>query len=408
MEELNLDLLGLEDIVLSFESFKARKQYIIKEMATKPIDLEPRPNRMKKPPMADIATSPTRYFPQLYIQDELRYMLIDKYGKTRGEKTFDGLLDAMSSRPGAFYQQGGLLAAEKAGLIDALRKPSNGDYWQYSYYELWKEWMQANNHPINIDTPVTTPTPVAKPTPAPTIQTRPVATDDNDEINAKIERAFNALTGRGASDAEKAKSKARVDKILNSSNGFALARKMANATSEVYKLVQRAYYAAVEGSSDIAKLFWNKAVSLSVSESVDGTFTGLDIILENNTVGSDTYNYHLCDDGGCSTEWDIPLLLEIGTTFTHSFGKYKVSTYENGDKDIMCDKIDEHRTNESSSWDKAKVLQFAKDLIEDGRHGDGAYDIAGSILDDEAGLKDAIIKYIEVSDPLGWLANKIA
>jgi len=75
----------------------------------------------------------------------------------------------------------------------------------------------------------------------------------------------------------------------------------------------------------------------------------------------------------------------------------------------MITTINEFRKiNEGKSWDKAKVLQFAKDLVEDGRHGEQAYDIAGSVLDDEDGLKDAIVTYIGASDALGWLANKIA
>lgn len=96
MQDLDLDSLGLNDVVLSFESFKLRKQYMLKEMAVNPLDLEPRPNRMKKPPeLQGVASNPTGYFRELYIQDEMRHMLIDKYGKVRGEKTFDGLIDSM-------------------------------------------------------------------------------------------------------------------------------------------------------------------------------------------------------------------------------------------------------------------------------------------------------------------------
>jgi len=274
---IDLDILGLEDIILSFEAFKQRKQYIIKEMAANPIDLEPRPNRMKKPPVVGIATNPTSYFRDLYIQDEMRHMLIDKYGKVRGERTFDGLIDAMSSRPGAFFQAGGELADEKAGLIRTLNKQSNGDYWQYSYYELWKEWMNSIGQPINIaaEPVVTTPTPT--PVAPAAIQS---SNDTEDEINAKIERAFNALSGKGASAAEKAKSKARVENLINSSNSIALTRKMVNATAENHKLIQRAYYAAVLGYSVIAKMFWDKAVSQGVRESKSGIFEGLEIIKE--------------------------------------------------------------------------------------------------------------------------------
>lgn len=65
---------------------------------------------------------------------------------------------------------------------------------------------------------------------------------------------------------------------------------MVNATREVYKLVQRAYYSLEMGNYEIAKLFWDKAVASGVTESADGVFTGLDIIIEalsdsNNVAG---------------------------------------------------------------------------------------------------------------------------
>jgi len=55
-------------------------------------------------------------------------------------------------------------------------------------------------------------------------------------------------------------------------------------------------------------------------------------------VGDDSWDYFLCDDHGCSTEWNIPIKLNKGTSFTHSFGHFKVTSYE-GDRNIMCDKI---------------------------------------------------------------------
>lgn len=341
MEELNLDLLAMHETVLSFESFKLKKQYMLKEMASNPIDLEPRPNRMKKPPEINgVSTNPTSYFPDLYIQDEMRHMLIDKYGKDKGEKSFDGLIDAMSSRPGAFFQQGGIIAAEKAWLIENTGKPQGPgrhDYWKYSYYEMWKEWMVSIGQNINIATPVTS-TPVTRQEPVRTATPTPVAQQPGNDISTRISRAFDALTGKGASNVEKSKSRVRIENIINGNNPLGAARKMVGATGEVYKLVQRAYYAQEAGNNDIAKMFWDKAVSLGVRESLDGKFTGLDIIKENsNTVGDDTWNYHLSDDGGVSTEWDIPLKLEIGTEFTHSFGRYKVSSIE--DTEIYCDRM---------------------------------------------------------------------
>jgi len=340
MKDLDLDMFAMHETILSFESFKLKKQYMLKEMASKPIDLEPRPNRMKKPPeMNGVATNPTSYFQDLYIQDEMRHMLIDKYGREKGEKSFDGLIDAMSSRPGAFFQQGGVIAAEKAWLINNTGKPNEPgrhDYWKYSYYEMWKQWMTDIGQNINIASPVTA-TPVSRQEPV--VAARPTpATQQTDDIRTRINRAFDALTGKGASNVEKSKSRARIDNIINGNNPLGAARKMVGATGEVYKLVQRAYFAQEAGNSDIAKMFWDKAVSLGVRESIDGKFTGLDIINENsNRVGDDTWNYHLSDDGGVSTEWDIPMKLEIGTEFTHTFGRYMVSSIE--DTEIYCDRM---------------------------------------------------------------------
>lgn len=339
MENIDLDLLGMTEHFLSFDAFKLKKTYMVMEMASKAIDLEPRPNRMKKPPeLQSVTTNPTGYFSDLYIQDEMRYMLIDKYGKEKGERQFDSLLD--SPQRGAFFAQGGILAAEKAGLIDVLGKRSNGDYWQFSYYEMWKEWMESINQSINITTPapvVTAPTTVIAKTPRVTT----TSVNNDDVLKTSITLAFQNLSGKGATDAEKNKSKTRIANILNGSNVYGNANKMVNATNEPYKLVQRAYYAIMSNDRnavDVAKIFWNKAVSLGVRESM-GVWFGLDVIHENvNTVGEDTWNYFLCDDGGCSTEWDLPIKLEIGTIFTHSFGKFKVSSYD-GDKNISCDKI---------------------------------------------------------------------
>jgi len=205
----------------------------------------------------------------------MRHMLIDKYGRERGEKTFDGLIDTMSSRPGAFFAQGGELAAEKAGLISALGKQTNHDYWQYSYYELWKEWMASINQPVNIVTPTpppTNPQPVRTGTVEPTTTSNtthaPIFNRDHGVDNAfvnSVKRAFESLTGKGASTVEKLKSKERV---RNLNQSIPAARKMVNATGEVYKLVQRAYYAMEFGNFEMAKMFWDKAVSLGVRESL--------------------------------------------------------------------------------------------------------------------------------------------
>jgi hypothetical protein len=42
-----------------------------------------------------------------------------------------------------------------------------------------------------------------------------------------------------------------------------------------------------------------------------------------------TWDYYLCDDGGCNTIESQEILLPIGTIFRHEYGFYKVSGYLN-------------------------------------------------------------------------------
>jgi hypothetical protein len=260
---IDLDVLGDAETFITFEAFKIKRAQKVTE-SKNPIDNEPRPNRMKKPPVAGIATNPTSFFRHLYIQDEMLHMLIDKYGKERGERTFDGLLNARQH--GAFFQQGGIIADEKAGLIRALGKPTNHDYWQYSYYELWKEWMQREGHPINVPgqsvpAAVSTPPPTPKETPAPA----PAPTVSTGE---QIRREYNRLGG--SSHREDLKSKQRVMDIIRKANGSEsrardLADRMANTIGQKAKAVQRAFWSQEFGEFALADIFWSKAQSLNES-----------------------------------------------------------------------------------------------------------------------------------------------
>ena len=66
---------------------------------------------------------------------------------------------------------------------------------------------------------------------------------------------------------------------------------------------------------------------------------------------------------------------------------------------------------EMETWDKAKVEKFVKDLDKDKKSNkfsdDQAFEMAQSVLDDNAGLEKAIQTIYKVRDAAGWLANKI-
>ncbi len=89
----------------------------------------------------------------LYIQDHMHDMLVDKYGKERGEKVFAGILD---TRGGAFFAYGDKIAREKSYLLNALGirdYSAFSDYFKYSYFALWKMWMDKIGKPYKIPTP---------------------------------------------------------------------------------------------------------------------------------------------------------------------------------------------------------------------------------------------------------------
>lgn len=48
--------------------------------------------------------------------------------------------------------------------------------------------------------------------------------------------------------------------------------------------------------------------------------------------------YHLFDNGGCSTEWDLPIKLKEGTIFLHEFGSYVVERYED-ETTAICERV---------------------------------------------------------------------
>jgi len=66
---------------------------------------------------------------------------------------------------------------------------------------------------------------------------------------------------------------------------------------------------------------------------------------------------------------------------------------------------------EMETWNKAKVEKFVKDLGRDKKYNkfsdDQAFEMAQSVLDDNAGLETAIKNIYKVRDAAGWLANKM-
>lgn len=112
----------------------------MKKYLTESIDYnsQSRPARMEKPNISQQGTY-SSCWPGFYIGDQLADILIDKYGKERGEKTFDGLLGLNNN---AIYTICGDIMKEKFKmLIDMGESPRNMDYWDCAYFPLWQTWI---------------------------------------------------------------------------------------------------------------------------------------------------------------------------------------------------------------------------------------------------------------------------
>lgn len=217
---------------------------------------EPRPNRMKKPgelPNYWILLSRNRS--GLYIQDECREMMIDKYG-LKGEKVWEGLIDAGT---GPFFQFATKVAAEKAWLVNELGlQPCHGDYWKYSYFDMWKEWMKRIGQSINIKQPETNipqtaikPTIDVQPTTTPVVQpTKPVSSIKSTiKPDSKDEMRINDIATKTNNNPIKMKKVAQV---------------MANKITDGKKAYRRGLAAEDENYHDLAKIFFDRARQLGV------------------------------------------------------------------------------------------------------------------------------------------------
>lgn len=213
---------------------------------------EPRPNRMKKPgerPGGWRLMSYSRaggYQGGLYIQDEMSSMLIDKYGKERGERNFEGILNA--PRSGAFFQYGTQIASEKAWLLSTLGiKYDAGDYFQYSYYDLWKEWMKRNGNPVKIAEPVVPQPAAIVPEPEPIVPPEPVKPTRISTISPEP------------------KDMTRVAALAQKPNSLRMAQVMADKITDAQKAYRRGLAAEHDNQHDMADIFFNRAKDLGIT-----------------------------------------------------------------------------------------------------------------------------------------------
>lgn len=221
---------------------------------------ERRPNRMKRPGMMrhDFAgRGGQRGY--VYIQDEAEEVMQDKYGRERGTKLWRASINA--SQSGAMFKMADDVMKEKAWLMHEMNVyPS--EYWDVSYYSLWKAWMNKQGLTYKIDSDED-------------IQAKADAkrAAEEAEEKAQFDRKLNQIesdnTTAGLPTVQPdAKDKQRVADMFRRDNWpTTAANTMANAIKDVNKAVRRGQavldYIKDNNLSyfklDIAEIFFNKA-----------------------------------------------------------------------------------------------------------------------------------------------------
>lgn len=175
----------------------------------------------------------------LYIQDQMNDMLIDKYGTERGNKMFDGILDA---KGGAFFALGDKIAREKSTMQNELGIHGTGDYFEFSYFSLWKAWMDLHGYKYVI--------PTAAEIQAKKDEIERIKKEEEEKIRqakiaqtkADFDRALNALNTTYAQYANlqpDAKDIQRVVDLFNKRNMYNDVPKMVNSIKDKNKAARR-------------------------------------------------------------------------------------------------------------------------------------------------------------------------
>jgi|GEM_PF-4641598 len=201
----------------------------------KDLDVQ-RPMLKPKPNVEGYSTSKYKAYWDLYIQDEASNIMIDKYGFTKGYKMWQNSIDY----GGAMYQIASNIANEKLKMLFDLKLPIPKDYFDRSYFDVWKQWSGKSGEIKQKPEPKSS---VVQPNLAQNPANEPKSTQ------SKISYTDKDLQ--------------RVMDIVKKANGnkakeIQLATAMANSITDKSKIFGR--YAAAEDNNyhDIAKIFYDK------------------------------------------------------------------------------------------------------------------------------------------------------
>ena len=254
---------GMQSDYLDNKEHLTEKKQLTESMI-KDLNIE-RPSRMTRPDISGMTKSATAYWRALYIQDEAESILQDKYGKERGTKTFQGLID--SYRGGSFYQAVTQVVMEKYKMYQELGIRPTGDYFDRSYFSLWKEWMALKNKKFSHLLPSSKVLPSSKAvTPKTELPTQPVTPKTPVSKSQTYKPASTNSKVNIGRDYD-AKDEMRIRDIISKAAGskskiIQLSTMMANKITDKDKALRRARAAEEDNYHEIANIFYKRYIAL--------------------------------------------------------------------------------------------------------------------------------------------------
>ena len=370
-----------EDDMYSDDMYESKIIYENIDTTTIPKALEDiderRPNRMKRPSKANYNPWNGRGGEpgMVYIQDEAEEVMQDKYGRERGTRNWEASI-GHGARGGAMFKMADDVMKEKQFLFDELNlTPSS--YWDYSYFALWKMWMDKIGQSYKIDSDADVQAKKDAKEQAEKEAKRLAREKQQQDNKNKLTTELNNIRDKYSSlNLDKyspdAKDRKRIEDLINNnrSTSSTLANKMAKSITNKVKAIKRGlaaieYYENLTDvdtltylyAEDVIKPFFDKAMKLNETYAIN---EGRDAIC--GTCGEHGYDEDLdrtcsnCGDYNWTQDFEHADMYE-SKLFT-SINEFKQYIKESNNEMLHINLLDKYRESGNDILYREKFDKF--------------------------------------------------
>lgn len=201
---------------------------------------ERRPNRMKRPDASGYGNDFAGrggVRGHVYIQDEAEGIMQDKYGRERGTRLWEASINA--PQRGAMFKMCDDVMKEKSFLYHQANIYPR-DYWEVSYFALWKLWMESQGLTYKIDSDEDVANKKAEKERQLQAEKDKIAKDKKDkedrERQTEIDRLINNIDPSIKPDS---KDHERIQSLMTKNDPERMAKNMANSIKDKNKAIKR-------------------------------------------------------------------------------------------------------------------------------------------------------------------------